>query len=146
MCEGLICESDIEIIKSATRAGESSYNGMQPTLKKWHSFDRTLRNELVKIRASRKHQDPAKYLREDGYAEPSVTHTAASAYRNPSVIEGEKILDGERWRALDELSAGHYFDLDFLIIYAHKLLILERWEKIDTADKARLLEETLART
>ena len=44
---------------------------------------------------------------------------------------------------MDELATGHYFDLDFLISYALKLLILERWERINSADKPRLLEEVL---
>ena len=35
------------------------------------------------------------------------------------------------------------FDLDFLIVYALKLLILERWEKVNSADKAALLKEVL---
>ena len=50
------------------------------------------------------------------------------------------MLDQARWAKLDELSFGHYFDLEALIIYAYKLRLLERWEKIRTADKERLLE------
>jgi hypothetical protein len=53
------------------------------------------------------------------------------------------MLDEARWRMLEELCVGHYFDLDFLIIYALKLLILERWQRIRTADGGRLLEEVL---
>jgi len=35
------------------------------------------------------------------------------------------------------LSMGHYFDLNFLIIYALKLGILERWARVDSADPAK---------
>jgi len=41
------------------------------------------------------------------------------------------------------LSTGHYFDLDLLITYAYKLLILQRWENIREADKKILLEQSL---
>lgn len=50
----------------------------------------------------------------------------------------EKILDEARWQVLDDLGFGHYFDMDSLILYAYKLKILERWEKIYTQDKERL--------
>ena len=38
---------------------------------------------------------------------------------------------------------GHYFDIDFLITYALKLLILERWENMRALDKERALEDLL---
>jgi len=116
----------------------------QPTLKKWAEFDIALRNEFVKIRASRKKLDAAKYIKRDGYADPSISRIAITAYRNPSVLEGEKFLDTERWRFLDELSLGHYFDIDALIVYALKLLIAIKQNRIETSDKAGLLEEALA--
>lgn len=112
--------------------------------KKWHSFDTALRNELVKIRAQRKHIDPLKYIRGDSYTEPSIAHIAMNAYRNTSILEAEKMLEQARWQMLDELAVGHYFDLDVLIIYALKLLILERWERIRSSDKSQLLEGVLS--
>jgi hypothetical protein len=136
LCRPLIPEADFNILQ-----GSSGYN--QPTLRKWLEFDTALRNELVKIRAARKKIDPERYLRRDGFVDPYITHSAISAYRNPSPLEGQRLLDYARWRLLDELCAGHYFDLDFLIIYAHKLLILERWKRINSADSASLLEGLL---
>jgi hypothetical protein len=62
---------------------------------------------------------------------------------NTSVLDAEKILDETRWKVLDELATGHYFDLDLLITYAYKLLILQRWESIRSADGMILLEQAL---
>jgi len=118
-------------------------DGGSEVLKKWKDFDIALRNELVKVRAARKKIDPLKYLRQDEYSEPQIVHIAALSLRNPSIFEAEKALDLERWRLLDELSLGRYFDFDTLIIYALKLLILERWAKIGIADKERIMQETL---
>lgn len=142
-CQRFIPEADREILKKASIRGEYNIEAPHPMLKKWQEFDTALRNELVKIRASRKHIEPVKYLRHERDPAQFITHIAISAHRNPSLLEAEKILDRERWRALDEFSFGHYFDLDFLIIYALKLLILERWERINTQDKAQALEEAL---
>ena len=113
------------------------------TVRKWFMFDTGLRNELVRQRAVRLHKDPNQYLRMDGYADLSITHIALSAYRNPAILEAEKILDYARWSALEELAMGHYFDSDALFIYALKLLIVERWEKIKEADKPKLFEEVI---
>jgi hypothetical protein len=112
-------------------------------LARWVDFDTALRNELVNLRAGRKRKDPQKYIRENIYWSPEAIHAAMAAYKDISILDAEKILDLERWRYLDELCAGHFFDFEFLIIYALKLKILERWEKIRRADKVKLLEEAL---
>lgn len=145
LCAGLIPDDEIETLKSIPQAAGSgfAYEGGQETLEKLYTFETFLRNELVKIRAIRKKVDAVKYIRRDGYVEPWITHVALAAHRNPSLLDGEKILDEERWRYLDELSFSHYFDLDILIIYAQKLLILERWDRMRGQDKHKLLEEAL---
>ncbi len=142
-CEEFIPQQDFRILKAI--AGQDAQSKQRPVVKKWLEFDTLLRNELVKLRALHKKTDPSKYLRPDGYAAASFYHIALAAQRNPSPLEGEKLLDQERWDFLDALSFGHYFDLDFLIIYGYKLLILERWERINNADKARTLEEVLTK-
>ena len=138
-----ISANDIEIIKTSLDPAAAAQNTSQAMLTKWRAFDSALRNELVKIRTARKHQDPDKYLREDRYSDPRITNLAMNAYKNPFILESEKILDKEKWAALDELAVGHYFDLDSLIVYAQKLLILEKWERIRTGDARALAEKTL---
>jgi hypothetical protein len=145
LCKDNIPERDLNILKGSSITGNYGHKTVQPTLDKWRTFDTALRNELVKIRASRKHLDPSKYLRWNGYTEPYISHVAISAYRIPSPLEAEKALDLERWRVLEELTLGHYFDIDFLIAYAHKLLILQRWEEIRSTDKSWIVDEVLKR-
>lgn len=144
LCEGVISEEDINILKNCAEDKAFIYKGSQSTLRKWYAFEIALRNELVKSRSQRKHVDAHRYIRDSQDAEPFVSRIAISAVKNPSLIESERMLDQERWRFLDELAIGHYFDLDSLIVYVYKLLILERWERIRKADKARLLEEVLS--
>jgi len=143
MCEGLIPEDAISLLGSLRTLTDTHKGACAETLKKWYAFETALRNELVKIRASRKHKDAFKYLRNDGGAHPAIAHIASSAHRNPSPLEAEMFLDRQRWQVLDEIIFGHYFDLDVLIVYAQKLLILERWERIKHVHKERLLEEAL---
>lgn len=144
ICSELLSCQDMDALKNSMDEGREDYAGPSPIFKIWREFEIALRNELVKIRASRKHIDASRFLRSDGYADTWITHIAASACRAQPAIEAERMLDQERWRVLDGLSIGHYFDLELLIIYGQKLLILERWERVRTADGAKLLEETLS--
>ncbi|MEW6008259.1 MAG: DUF2764 family protein [Candidatus Omnitrophota bacterium] len=141
-CQRFIPDADIQILKKLSISGDYS-TIVQATLKKWQDFDSTLRNELVKNRAQRMHIDPGRYLRKDRFPEAFITNIAITALRSSSILEAEKILDLARWQALDDFCFGHYFDLDFLIIYCLKLLILERWERINISDKKQVLEEAL---
>jgi len=144
LCQGLIPEKESILLKSLpTLKTEPGFGAIPPVLKKWFDYQRSLGNELVKIRASRKHIDPAKYIRGDEYSPAAISRFAISAYRNPSILEGERMQDQARWQTLSELSFGHYFDLDFLVIYALKLLILEKWQRINHADPSRALEEAI---
>jgi len=145
ICARLIPEKDFEILNFIPKIQIGLYKVRQPTLMKWEEFEIALRNELVKIRSSHRRIDPLKFMRQTNYTDFSLVHIAMNAHRNPSVLEGEKTLDLERWHFLDGLAFGHYFDFDALILYALKLLILQRWEKINAADKAKILEEALAK-
>lgn len=144
LVERFISEKEAQILREISLQPQAAPIDLHPTLKKWRDFDTRLRNELVKVRAVHKHLDASKYLRDYEYPDISLGHLALSVYRNPSILDGERMLDEARWRFLDELAFGHYFDLDFLIIYALKLLILERWEKISATDKVKAIEEVLS--
>ena len=130
MTEGILSDRDRDVLKKIPE--------------EYTEFEIGIKNELVKVRSERKHVDGTKYLRKDGYWDTRLKHIAMNAYKSPSIIEGEKILDMARWRAFDELAAGHYFDITFLTLYARKILILEKWHKINSANKAQALEESLS--
>lgn len=144
LCRDLIPEDELEELRGSGSIGLCNKIGVNPTLRKWRSFDRALRNELVKIRAARLKIDPAEYLREDGCDDiTGIAHIAFAAHRNPSLIESERFLDAKRWGYLDDITAGHYFDFDFLVTYAQKLLIAEKWDKINRADPDKIVTDLL---
>ena len=143
-CKGLIPAKECDVVSLCANEDLWEQTVSQETLRGWISFEVGLRNELVKIRASRRKIEPAKYLRSDGYWEPALYHIAMNSHRILSLVESEKFLDQERWRRLEELSFCHYFDLDALIIYALKLQILWRWEKVAKTDKTKILEGVLS--
>jgi len=143
-CSGLVTDRQMAILGAIVEDRPFSCKDYA-VLQRWSDFDTSLRNELVKLRAGRKKKDPHKYTRENPHWDAVIIHTAMAAYKSLSIQDAEKILDGERWRFLDELSFGHYFDFESLLIYALKISILGRWEKIRRADKEKLLEGALSR-
>ncbi len=143
-CKDLIPDKDFEVVSVCANEALWEQAVSQGTLKSWISFEVGLRNELVKIRASRKKIEPARYLRQDGSDLTELYHIAMNSHRILSLTESERFLDQARWHRLDELSLGHYFDLDALVVYALKLVILWRWEKIARADKQEILEKVLS--
>ena len=144
-CRGLISEEEVSVLSVLEGADWGVIVPADiPLLKAWRLFEVALRNELVKLRSVRRQADAGKYLRHDGWWDPWVVQVAQNAVRQPAPLEAEKILDEERWKKLDELSFGHYFDFEALAVYGLKLLILERWERVTAADKEKMLEETLA--
>lgn len=144
-CRGLIDEDEVSVL---SRLDGWDWSRPVPAevflLKAWRLFEVALRNELVRLRSSRKHADAARYLRADGWRDSWVAQVALNAVRQPAALEAEKLLDEERWKKLDELCLGHYFDFEALLVYGLKLLILERWERVGSVDKAKVLEEALA--
>src|SRR4030042_1544262 len=138
-CRNLISEEDFLLLSNLPiTIDEYGKSVSHPTIERWLAFDTGLRNELVKIRAQSKEIDEAKYLRCEPPIDTAISHAAMAGHRSASILEGEKILDEARWQALDDLGFAHYFDMDSVILYAYKLKILERWEKIYTQDKERL--------
>ncbi|MDO8873045.1 MAG: DUF2764 family protein [Methanoregula sp.] len=144
VCCQLIPEKDYQLVRTLPQPEQYFEKGKKhQIIQKWIEFDVALRNELVRIRATKKHTEPAMYLRPDAYSGSSIAPAIMAASIHTSVLDAEKTLDETRWKALEELATGHYFDLAVLIIYAYKLLILQRWENIRSADRTILLEQAL---
>jgi hypothetical protein len=92
-CRNLISEEDFLLLSNLPmKIDEYGKSVSHPTIERWLSFDTTLRNELVKIRAQSKKIDAAKYLRGENPIDVAVSHTAMSSHRSASILEAEKIL------------------------------------------------------
>lgn len=143
LCERFIPPEDLDTLKCVQLSVDADVRAAHPALARWFSFETALRNELVRLRAPHRHAEAAKYLRAEAGEGFSLAHAALAAHRKVSPLEAERFLDEVRWNFLEELAAGHYFDLDILILYALKIGILERWERIETAPGRALLEAAL---
>lgn len=143
-CQSQMSAGDFQMIQKAT-SGESDQKLQRqwknPLLISWIRFNQNLRNELAWFRSLRADKDPARYLRGQRSDEPSLVDSVAQAAEAPDPLAAERLLDHFRWRYLDELIFGHYFDVEWLMIYAFKLQILERHQIIESPEGQKIFAE-----
>lgn len=143
-CCRYIPDHDCQILRSFPHPDQyGEKQKYHPIIQKWIGFETDLRNELVRTRAAKKDLKPESFFRTGGEGDSSQTSLILAALNNSSLLDVERALDEIRWKALEELSTGHYLDLGFLITYAGKLQILERWERIQREDGNLMLKKAI---
>jgi len=126
-----LTKKDFEQLLLSTTEMPISTEQLKGLSKTYWLWEKSLKNELVKLRASRLGLSPEVYLvdEENVYG----THRIATeAFKIDSPLEAELYLISERLNYLDSLLVGHYFDITFLIIYYLKLQVLERASYFDS--------------
>ena len=112
-------------------------------LDRWHERERALRNALTVVRAERLGVASATHLRHFR-RDHELAGIAKAILTLDSPLAADEELDRVRWRVLEELAFGHYFDLETLVVYRLKLRILERRARFDAAAGAARLDRLLA--
>ncbi len=130
VCESTLGEEDYNLVSKASLDNFESCSDNN-VLKRWSVFEQSLRNELAKARGSNLGIDAQKYVKQfiDDTTTPAI---AAAAGKQEDPLKAEMYLCRERWRFLDELEAGHFFEIENLIVYSLRLQILERKAKFKT--------------
>lgn len=134
-CEGRMRDADFRVLAAA----ESPESGDPETerrvrgsrvLSAFRTWERALRNELARLRAHKQGKGPEKFLR-PGDPEWDGIRAAQAAVQCEDPLEGELLIEREKWAYLERLESGHYFDLEALAAYALKLRILERRDRFE---------------
>jgi len=135
-CRSQLTARDMDIIENEIEAGSC-------VLREWNRFDRSLRNELARARAVRMQKDPQQCIKKEISLDPFISPFSHWAVSQESPLDAELYLDRVMWEKLEELEAGHYFDIENLVIYSLKLKILERWHRINSGTGMDILEDLL---
>ena len=139
-CKDELSPKDLDIIKRAKIRPAEDIEDASLTLRQWKRFEATFRNELAGHRASKRSKDASRYIRGEGYKDPFLAIKAHWAVNEESPLEAERFLDRLRWEKIEELERTHYFDIDYLVAYALKLEILERWQNINSEGGMQVLQ------
>ncbi len=97
-----------------------------PVIEKWYAEETYLRNLVIVFRARSRKREAARWQRESSEYSGQLIKRIEEIMALPNAWEKEQALDLIRWQRLDELGAGHLFDFPAVIVYALRLLILEK--------------------
>lgn len=110
-------------------------------------FDYPLQNHLIRVRQNSEvysllvnNRLKPEYFEEEVPFADSIFRVAES---NSEMLEKEKAFDRIRWDFLDEQTFFHYFTIEKIISFLLKLIITERWMKLETDTGKRLLQRLI---
>jgi hypothetical protein len=132
-CKNYLKRTDFDMLESVTLFDAEEKDVLPDTIRRFFRWDRGIRNVLVRLRAKSLGLEPDEFI-SDEIVEHSQVLLAEEAFNANSPLIAEEILNKARWRCLDELEFGHYFDIDILFVFSIKLQILERISSFDTEE------------
>ena len=147
LCQNTISRGDWEILREVKFYSSSDRKTGNATYDSWTSAEQSLRAELAKLRAAKKGHETESYNRYGAFSQ-NILDAARKAFNENSPLEAETLVLQTLWALLDELEAGHLFDLDKLIAYYLRMQILElknKRNKTDGNTKFSLLYESIVK-
>jgi hypothetical protein len=124
-CERIMDTKDYELVIAAQLNDFPALPKSNDVLAKWQAWEKTLRNELVRLRAQELGLDPVEFLAPVDEI-PEAKDVAREAFNQESPLQAEITLMRYRWNFLDQMGIGHFFDVEEIIIYCLKVQILAR--------------------
>ncbi len=99
----------------------------------WREWERSLRLNLAKNRASKLKRDNVSSSSEPPFYPVEAVAAALRAVNTDiSPLEGEFLIDKARWNAIDMLAGNNYFDRNSVYAYLLKLMLIERRMSFNT--------------
>jgi len=130
VCKRYLKTDDFKILRSIDLSEVEYDKAPLDIIRRFFSWESGVRNALVKLRAERLGLDSDDFIRGD-ISDHSTGYFAEEAFNADSPLTAEDILNKARWKYLDDLEFGHYFDIEILVIFFIKLQILERISLFD---------------
>ncbi len=81
-------------------------------------------------------------LKELGY-EWLTVHEIVNIMKGTEVVARERDLDAIRWEFIDTQMLFEYFSIDAIIAYTLKIMLLDRWQKLDKETGKALLDKNI---
>jgi len=94
-------------------------------LSRYYRWELSLRNELARLRAGRLQKPVDRHVR-PGDPEWDGLKTAQAAFQAEDPLQGELLIERERWAFIETLATNRFFDMEYLAAYALLLQTLER--------------------
>ena len=127
ICDEQVNRRELAIINSAFQAeksGDLSTSLRNKVIGRWIRWNAGLRADLAEMRAQSLGRD---FIRDRAVEYITGTEPVArEAFNQESPLEAEEVIERARWGFLDDLEVGHHFDVEKLLVYLYRLIVLTR--------------------
>lgn len=126
-------------------------------LKEYFKFDLDVRNFQAAFLARKNSINPEEFLIGSSPVTESIKTSKAADFgageffeeaakllailSGSNILEREKNIDLLRWKKASEITIFSYFDIDFLLGFILKILIIKRWDALDKKQGAILFKQ-----
>ena len=107
-------------------------------IRSWYELDRKIRNSQTRYLAGKEGIDPEKYSVGETESAGDDYPALLQIFQHPDLFEREHMLDRYRWDRITEMTTFHYFDMDVILGFLAKGMIVGRWSSLDREKGAEL--------
>jgi len=136
-----LSEQEVAVLDSLQLCPPQQAVSSLPLIDQWYSGETYLRNLVAGYRARSRKLDSGYWQRENSEYSAQLIKRIEEIMALPNAWEKEQALDLIRWQRLDELGAGHLFDFPAVIVYALRLLILDKQRRREEEAGSRFAAE-----
>ena len=122
-CSSYLNKYDFEVTQSIISGNPNEAARSLKVVDEWLNWDMELKAALAGLRAKAKGLAESLDVAKQG-AKASSYNLAMNAFSAASPMDADEMLEITRWRRLESLEHGQYFNLEWLALYCLKLKIL----------------------
>ena len=110
-------------------------------LRSYFDMDRRMRNAQVEFLSARDGLDSARYTVGETESYKEDFPELQAVFQCADLYEREKRLDMFRWEKITGMTVFHYFDMDVILAFLAKGLIVDRWCRLDNERGSALFRQ-----
>lgn len=100
-------------------------------LRSYFDMDRRMRNAQVEFLSARDGLDSSRYTVGETESYKEDYPELQAVFQCADLFEREHRLDMFRWQKITDMTLFHYFDMDVILAFLAKGLIVDRWSRLD---------------
>lgn len=130
MCINFIDEKQLLLLKQIIKSPYNLYTD-DLLIKKWNDVDTQIRNKIANYRSQSHRQNNNTFQKIHNNFNGSIDQRLTEAFSLKNPLQKEKEIDNIRIQALEEEMGLDLFSFARVILYAIKLYIVLKWNKMD---------------
>lgn len=110
-------------------------------LRSYFDMDRRMRNAQVEFLSARDGLDSSRYTVGETESYKEEFPELQAIFQCSDLFEREHRLDMFRWERITGMTLFHYFDMDVILAFLAKGLIVDRWSRLDKERGTQLFRQ-----